>query len=234
TIGVVGGMGAYASHRFYSMLIDAFPADVEQDAPRIVIDNRCSIPPRRQGLIDDASRYRIVAALTESVSFLLETGASCVVVCCNAAHSYLDEVLELIPDAKPFIVDIIEELADQLSRNNVNGVFVLASEASSMSKIHAKALEMRGIDVTYPNGEEQKRIDALIYGVKRGVVPSHARHALDEIVASSPAAYSDVVAGCTELPIIYDRQPTLRYRIWDPLVAAIEAIRKRKVAGSGM
>ena len=39
TIGIVGGMGSYATLDFFRRILDAFPAEKEWDRPRIVIDN---------------------------------------------------------------------------------------------------------------------------------------------------------------------------------------------------
>lgn len=45
TIGIVGGMGSYATLDFFRRILDASPAEKEWDRPRAVIDNHCTMPP---------------------------------------------------------------------------------------------------------------------------------------------------------------------------------------------
>ena len=46
TIGILGGMGSYATCAIFQRLLDAFPAEKEWDRPRILIDNNCAMPSR--------------------------------------------------------------------------------------------------------------------------------------------------------------------------------------------
>ena len=45
-IGVLGGMGTYATIHLFREYADLFPAEKEWDRPRIIIDNRCTMPSR--------------------------------------------------------------------------------------------------------------------------------------------------------------------------------------------
>ena len=38
-IGIIGGMGSYATIDFFRRLVDAFPAEKEWERPRIIVDN---------------------------------------------------------------------------------------------------------------------------------------------------------------------------------------------------
>ena len=43
-IGVLGGMGTYATVHMFKQYADIFAAEKEWDRPRIIIDNRCTMP----------------------------------------------------------------------------------------------------------------------------------------------------------------------------------------------
>ena len=45
-IGILGGMGSYATLHFFEAILNAFPAEKEWDRPRVLIDNRCTMPSR--------------------------------------------------------------------------------------------------------------------------------------------------------------------------------------------
>lgn len=40
-IGVLGGMGTYATINLFKQYAEVFPAEKEWERPRIIIDNRC-------------------------------------------------------------------------------------------------------------------------------------------------------------------------------------------------
>ena len=45
-IGVLGGMGTYATINLFTEYANVFKAVKEWDRPRIIIDNRCTMPSR--------------------------------------------------------------------------------------------------------------------------------------------------------------------------------------------
>lgn len=59
TIGIVGGMGSYATLDFFRRLLNAFPAEREWDRPRIVIDNRCTMPSRVHAILYNEQPQKI-------------------------------------------------------------------------------------------------------------------------------------------------------------------------------
>ena len=50
-IGLVGGMGSYATAYFFEQMIDAFPAEKEWDRPHVIIDNFCTMPSRVKNIV---------------------------------------------------------------------------------------------------------------------------------------------------------------------------------------
>lgn len=66
-VGIVGGMGSYATVGFFKRLVDAFPARHEWERPRILIDNRCTMPSRVRAILYGERRDELVRQLAESV-----------------------------------------------------------------------------------------------------------------------------------------------------------------------
>ena len=50
-VGILGGMGSYATVDFFRRLIEAFPAEKEWDRPRVIIDNNCTMPSRVRAIL---------------------------------------------------------------------------------------------------------------------------------------------------------------------------------------
>ena len=52
-IGVLGGMGTYATINLFNQYAEMFPAEKEWERPRIIIDNRCTMPSRVRAYLYD-------------------------------------------------------------------------------------------------------------------------------------------------------------------------------------
>jgi choline kinase len=73
-VGIVGGMGSYATVGFFKRLVDAFPAHYEWERPRVLIDNRCTMPSRVRAALYGERRDELVRQLAESVRNLVSGG----------------------------------------------------------------------------------------------------------------------------------------------------------------
>ena len=62
-VGIVGGMGSYATVDFFKRLVDAFPVEKEWDRPRIIIDNKCTMPSRVRALLYGEKREELEAGV---------------------------------------------------------------------------------------------------------------------------------------------------------------------------
>ena len=127
-IGIVGGFGSYATLDFFERLLDSFPAEKEWDRPRILIDNYCTLPSRVRGILYHENEEEIIEGMTSTIENLMNAGATKIIITCNTAHYYLNSVYKTIPESKEVIVNIIEELAIQLNKNNVKKVSLIATE----------------------------------------------------------------------------------------------------------
>lgn len=71
-IGVLGGMGTYATIHLFEEYAAAFPAEKESDRPRIIIDNRCTMPSRVRAFLYGEKAEELAEEMAESVSYLLK------------------------------------------------------------------------------------------------------------------------------------------------------------------
>ena len=99
-IGVVGGMGSYATVDFFRRLVDAFPAEKDWERPRIVIDNYTTIPSRVRAVLYHEREEELMDCLYSSIRNLIDIGANKIIVSCNTAHIFLPRVLERLPEGK--------------------------------------------------------------------------------------------------------------------------------------
>lgn len=100
TIGVVGGMGSYATLDFFERYLNKFEADKEWDRPRIVIDNRCTMPSRVRAILYNERWDQVVSEISDSIGTLIQAGCDNIILACNTSHVFLPDVLRHIPNTK--------------------------------------------------------------------------------------------------------------------------------------
>ncbi len=228
TVGIVGGMGSYATVDFFKRLVDAFPAEKEWDRPRIIIDNNCTMPSRVRALLYGEKREELESALTDSVSHMLDMGVSRIVFACNTSHCFIPAVISAIPESRSVILHIIDALGKDLAGRGVKSVGLMATEGTIDSGIYEDTFAPYGIHVTAPTESEYSQLREFIEAVKQ--------NSIDDEVAAKFKAFTEsfdedcVIMGCTELPIMYrasvERGFAPDKQIFDPLQTAIDIIKK--------
>lgn len=225
--GVVGGMGSYATVDFFRRIVDAFPARYEWERPRVLIDNRCTMPSRVRAILYGERRNELVRELAESVRNLVASGATHVFLACNTSHVFLDEIRALVPDAAGYVVNMIDLLAKGTSERGAGNIFLLASEGTIASGIYQDEFAKYSISVDPADKAQQVRLRDFIEVVKQNKVTLEAKEEFAAFVRD--LEYDDVVLGCTELPILVDGG--LDYggaMLLDPMQAAIDFLMAQK------
>ena len=223
-IGIVGGMGSYATVDLFRRIVDAFPARYEWDRPRILIDNHCTMPSRVRAILYDERREELVEQLAESAQNLLSAGATRLVFACNTSHVFLEEMYALVPQAREKTLDIIELCAAQAAAAGTKSCYLLATEGTIAVGIYQRVFERHGIEIVHPSDDEQVLLRDFIEVVKQNKVDDAQRQRLYDYIASLNR--SDVILGCTELPVLYGNAPALlgTTRVHDPLSYAIDQL----------
>ncbi|WP_409200794.1 aspartate/glutamate racemase family protein [Methanobrevibacter sp. DSM 116169] len=221
-IGVVGGFGSYATLHFFNRLLSAFPAEKEWDRPRILIDNYCTLPSRVRCILYDEHREKIIQGLTSSVQNLINAGATKIIITCNTAHFFLNDVYDNIPGSKNIIIDIIKELAIELKKDNIKEISLIATEGTILSKIYDNTFEKYGIKINSPSNEEFFKMRDLIEVVKQNKEISN-NVKKDFINLLKEQKNKSVILGCTEFPVLFDyiKEDISDLEIYDPLEVAI-------------
>lgn len=218
-IGVLGGMGTYATIHLFRQYAEVFPAEKEWERPRIIIDNRCTMPSRVRAALYGEERDRLVGEMSESVSNLMRSGCDRILLACNTAHLFLPEIYHRIPEAEGRIRSIIETCVDGISEDGISEVFLLASEGTIESGIYQKACEARGIRCETPGREEYALLRDCIEAVKRNRYPDTVAEKFSELVRRGRVC----ILGCTELPVLYEKYEEFYtgIRVYDPVCMSL-------------
>ena len=228
-IGVVGGFGSYATLNFFNRLLESFPAEKEWDRPRILIDNYCTLPSRVRGILYHENEEEIINGLASSIKNLINAGATRIIITCNTAHYYLNDVYDILPESEKYVINIIEELAIQLNKNNIREISLMASEGTILSKIYQKTFENYNIKINVPNEEEFFKIRNLIEIVKQNK-EENKKVKGNFINLLKEQKNDSIILGCTEFPILYqyvkEDIEKENITIYDPLESSILKIKR--------
>lgn len=220
-VGIVGGMGSYATVGFFKRLVDAFPARYEWERPRILIDNRCTMPSRVRAILYGERRDELVRQLAESVKNLVGGGSTHVFLACNTSHVFLDEVRALAPEAAGYVVDMIALLAEDAAAKGIKRTFLLASEGTIASGIYQDRFGAEGVEVVPAGDAIQGRLREFIEVVKQNKVDTAAKAEFAAFVCE--LGEPCVILGCTELPLLIDG-PVEGVELLDPMQVAINYV----------
>lgn len=224
-IGVLGGMGTYATVHFFQQYADVFEAKKEFDRPRIIIDNRCTMPSRVRAFLYNEKVDELINEMTDSMQNLVDSGCTHIVLACNTSHLFLPEIYKKIPSLENKVINIIKQCVSTIQNDGVKEVYLLGSEGTIDSSIYQNALEKYGIKCIVPKKDEYRLIRQCIEAVKQNKYNEDTKNIFVELVDR----YDTCILGCTELPILYDRYKSdiaKSKKIYDPLLLVLKRLKE--------
>ena len=223
-IGVLGGMGTYATIHFFQQYARVFFAEKEWDRPRIIIDNRCTMPSRVRAFIYNENIDLLVDEMTDSLQWLMNAGCSRIILACNTSHLFLPFIYRKIPDLETKVVNIIKVCVERIVSDDVKEVFLLGSEGTIESCIFQNMLETQKIKCLTPQKKEYIALRKCIEAVKQDCYSNNVKSAFLELINRSNAC----ILGCTELPILYEKykEDVTCKVIYDPLLLCLEMLKR--------
>ena len=217
TIGLLGGMGSYATCEIFKRLLDAFPAEKEWERPRILIDNNCIMPSRVRAILYGENAEQLIREMSDSVESLVQAGADRILIGCMTAHNFRGQ----LPHQEKILDALAETRRWMLSRYEPGtDVFCLCTEGAVQAGIWEKALPEYA--VRYPDPEGMVRLREFIEAVKQNRVDGETRRAFSQFVEAQPGQC--VLLGCTELPLLVE-DGGLKRELVDPIACAIQYLK---------
>ena len=221
TVGIIGGMGPAATCDLMEKIIALTKASRDQDHVHVIADVNTAIPDRTAAIVQGGPDP--VPEMVRSARRLESAGADLLIMPCNTAHYFYDDVAASVPVP---VLHMPRETAAVLRTAGVRTAAVLATDGTVQSGVYGRALADAGVRAVYPGAPMQEQVMRLIYqGVKARAVPL-ADIPVGDILADVRAQGAEtVLLACTELPIAF-RELGLTEGCLDPTrVLAFAAVR---------
>jgi aspartate racemase len=188
-------MGPAASAEYVTRLIQQTPASCDQEHIPFVLWNEPRIPDRSTSIRNGDDRP--LPYLLQGIQVLKAVGCSMVVIPCNTAHYWYDELVKL----KVPIVHIVDSVANELRDINVVGTIgIIATQGTIQSELYQNRLTDWACIV--PSQEEiTTLVQPSIELIKAGDLVKSYAMLMTVIQSLIDRGAKAVVLGCTELPL---------------------------------
>jgi len=226
-LGVLGGVGPLATIYFADLVIKMTDAKTDQEHIAMIILNHASIPDRTEYILDNRKPNPLPMMVADAQK-LQNDGADYIVIPCNTAHYFFDEIQKSVSIP---IINILEETVCYAEKTvpNLKCLGILATEGTIISGAYQNIIRKHGLDFRVPSEEDQKSLMHIIYDqVKAGERVDICEFL--RIVGELKKAGSDaVILGCTELSVIKKDFNLSRHDIVD----SMECLARKSIALCG-
>jgi aspartate racemase len=146
--------------------------------------------------------------LLASAEKLRTAGADFLICPDNTAHQGID----LIRDESPLPwLHIAEEVANVAAGRQFSRLLVLGTTYLMEGPVYSRKLQMRGIGMDVPAGDDRRLIDDAIFDeLVYGRLLDTTRASFSRIIATGKERSADaVVLGCTEIPLLIEEHDSV-------------------------
>lgn len=224
-VGVIGGVGPMATVYYMQRVIEMTKAGCDQEHINMLVFNDCDIPDRT-AFITEKSPDNPLPVMVEDAKRLEAAGCEFVVIPCNTAHYFYDELEQAVEIP---VVNIVEETIRYAKARvqDLSCVGIMATTGTIVTGTYQKYAERAGLSFAVPDEDEQDLLMQIIYdGVKAGKpVP---RADFDRVANHLRAKGAEcLILGCTELSVLKRDLPINDPDVLDSIdVLASETVRR--------
>ncbi len=200
-LGVVGGMGPFATVEFCRKVLELTPVTHESEHINMIVDINPRIPSRSNHFFDGSESF--VPEIVKSIKALSAFSPNMIVMPCNNASYRIDQIRE---ESNTNMVDIIEVTANavKIQYPMASRVVVLGTKITYFNKTYCNYLNRLGLDYIHVTIDEYERIELIIDSVRNNNMTKKTTNELNSYLFYLYEKYNpDIfVFGCTELGCI--------------------------------
>lgn len=200
TLGILGGIGPLATVYFMDMIVKMTDAETDQEHISMVVLNHASIPDRTEFILDN-TKPNPLPVMIEDAKRLQAAGADFVVMPCNTAHFFYEQIQKNIDIP---MLNIIEETVKYSIEHckNLKKLGILATKGTITAGAYQNMCEKYGIDWAVPTLSDEQSLMNIIYNQVKAGKTVNIEEFLKIVNNMKNEGCGAVVLGCTELSVI--------------------------------
>jgi len=212
-IGILGGVGPWATVDMFKKFLEAVSATRDQDYPRLLIYCNSKIPDRNKAIMERGPDP--VPALQDTARALERAGAEFIVIGSNGTHYYYGVIQDAVQIP---VLNMIEETVNFIrSRHaDVSKIGLIAATCTISEGIYDNFFQSSAQELLIPQHELQEKVMQAIYEVKVGRVhkPKETlKTVAADLIRNGAGA---IICGCTEVSVGL-QQRDLTVPVIDPM-----------------
>ncbi len=201
---VVGilGLAPQATYDFYRKFVKANPAEKDWQYVRVIIDVNTKIPSRGRCL--ELGETSPVPHMRQAILNLKKAGADFVVIPCNTAHYFYDDVVKGL--GVP-VINIIAETYRHIMKSHpkIQCLGLLASENTIKFDLYEAYFDQSKVKILTPEAG-QDIVNHAIETVKVGNLGVETKDSIRKVCKDLIKRGAEgIVLGCTEISLILDK-----------------------------
>lgn len=199
-LGVLGGVGPLATVYFAKLLVEMTKADCDQNHISSIILNHSSIPDRTEYILDN-TKPNPLPVMSEDAKMLERMGADFIVIPCNTAHYFYEQIQKQVNIP---LVNIIEETVEYALKNvpSLKKLGILATKGTISARSYQRACESRDIVPVVPSIQDEQALMHIIYNQVKAGKKVDFELFMSIIDTMKNDGCNAIVLGCTELSVI--------------------------------
>ncbi|MEH2920036.1 aspartate/glutamate racemase family protein [Samsonia erythrinae] len=200
-VGILGGMGPGATVDAMQKLIKNTPAYRDQDHIPMIAVSIPDIPDRTQCILQHSASP--LKKMLQYMKILENAGAECIIIPCNTAHYWFNELKQ---QCSVEMISIIDVTCQAIREAKTTRVGLLATTATVKARIYQDNLAADHIHCDIPDEADQQQVMESIYAYKSGDITGAHRLLSPVKDRLLQAGVTKIILGCTELPLILEKE----------------------------
>ncbi len=198
TLGIIGGVGPLATMFIGEMIVRLTAAERDQEHINMLITNNTNIPDRTAFILGESQENPVPVILSDAHK-LEKMGAEILIIPCNTAHSFYDEIQDgtTLP-----VIDMVYETAKRAKEKGAHRVGILGTSGTISTGIYQAACKQFDLQPVLPNERIQSIVMSLIYDDVKAGHPADPKKWSTISLAMEEAGCDELILGCTELSIV--------------------------------
>lgn len=210
TLGIIGGLGPETTAKFYMQIVTLCAKKNKLQRPNILIANvPISFELEERFINRSEGKRELCALLTNAAKTLEKSGADFIVLPCNTAHVFIDDIRNSVDIP---VLSIIEESVKTLKSRGVVKVGLLATPATIKNKLFDKK-----IDLISPSKSNQRKMGLIINNILRNQDIDKNRFELLQIIDSIAKKSDALLLACTDLQLLIPEKKINNVKIFDTM-----------------
>jgi aspartate racemase len=224
-IGIIGGLGPEATVEYYKEIIDAFKSEnSELNYPEIIIysvNMSEFIGMMREKKYDSATSY-----LLEKIENLKDAGADFAALSANTPHQLFGELKakSLLP-----LISIVEATCEEAMIRGLKRPGLFGTGFTMAASFYQEVFSKNGMDIVIPEKEDRELLNEKLFSeIELGIFKDETREMLIRIIEKMVREnrIDSLILGCTEFPLILNKESYAGIPMLDTTKIHVEAIVK--------